>query len=143
MLLVACERCGSEFWKRFVEVYRSRHCFCSRACYFACVDHTKLGRAGAVALNKRLPTAEQRFARSHKGGVIRAQKLSKERLHEIGMLGVAARMARPAEWRSTISKGARATQLVRQRGQLARTSPFYVISPALTQKSDEGAADES
>lgn len=95
LTMVPCDGCGTIFGKRPVDVQRCKRHFCSHACYLANVDRSLLGRIGGAAPHAYDPAVLR--ARSSKGGRSRAQRLSKERLREIAMLGVAARRANALE----------------------------------------------
>lgn len=92
--VVACETCLQPFQKVATHVRRCAHHYCSRPCYHATVDRAALGRLGSAAPRSREPSPYVRFRRSQAGGLQRGRQLSKERLHEIAMLGVAARKAK-------------------------------------------------
>lgn len=117
MVVVTCERpaCGKEFPKLGTEVKRCAHHYCSTACYLAVVDRVKLALAGCLAPGRRLPDPAVRQARSRKGGLVRAARLSKERLQEIGRLAAVARLAKssPAQ-RSAIARRAGVTRTGRK-----------------------------
>lgn len=98
MLEVVCSGCGVGFRKLPSEAKRTgrRRHYCSVPCYLANVDHAALARAGAAAPSRRPVPAAARFLRAQKAGLARARNLSPERLREIALLGVAARLAKRA-----------------------------------------------
>lgn len=91
---LACETCLTMFEKVAAQARRCTHHFCSTRCYWATVDRVALGRLGSAAPRTKSTSAYVRFRRSQAGGAARARSLSKERLREIALLGVAARRAR-------------------------------------------------
>jgi hypothetical protein len=108
---VACwgKGCKVAFQKLQVEVDRCKRNFCSVPCYLRSVDRAALGRLGGAAPKYVAP--DVRFRRSQLGGLARARKLSPERIREISLRAVRARLEK--RWtgqRSAVSRKAFMTQ---------------------------------
>lgn len=97
---VPCNGCGITFMKLPAQVNHrgSTKNFCTQRCYLSQVDRQALGRAGSRAPKKPVPIAA-RFLRAQRAGIARARNLSPERLREIAMMGVAARVAKNGQRR--------------------------------------------
>lgn len=97
--------CAKPFQKLQSDANRCRRHFCSPGCYAAVVDRVALGKLAGAAPH-RLPPLTVRRERSRKGGLARAANQPREKLSEIGQLGVRARMALPPEERSAAARRA-------------------------------------
>lgn len=109
LVLLACDGCDEIFSKVLTFFRRSRRHYCSIACWGENVDPVELGRQGGKAPHRWNPEAARE--RGRRGGRARALVLSRERLQEIGRLGVKARMERlSAAQRSAIARRASVTR---------------------------------
>lgn len=91
------EACRKVFTREAFAVRQVRRPFCSKACSdvaYDPVERRENGRRGGSAPH-RAPSPEVAVARSRLGGLARARSQPRERLQEIGRMGVAARMAKP------------------------------------------------
>lgn len=95
MVPVTCAGCGKPYRKIRSEVLRCNRNFCSRPCYQGSIDMKALERRSREVQRTPAPAAA-RFLRAQAAGLARGRNLSPERLREIAMMGVAARLERRA-----------------------------------------------